>query len=111
MRAIPVRRREGTRAWLLPALMTALMVGAASAPAARGAEEVGALDEALRKALDAPGWVELPRQIIEVRHSGPTPAAAPGMPPGPVWYGTAWIDANSRPHVNEHQERAFVRSV
>src|SRR3712207_4773820 len=90
---------------LLPALLVTGILAAAP-PGALGAEEPQPLAEALRQALNAPGWVELPRGIIEVRHSGPTPAAAVGAPPGPVWYGTAWIDANSRPHVDEQQEQA-----
>ena len=89
-----------------PAATLALTVAVTIAPA-RGAEQ----HAPLAKALDARGWVELPPKVIDVRYSGPTPAAAPGSPPGPLWYSTAVIDDNSRPRSDERNEQAFVRSI
>jgi hypothetical protein len=102
------KRNASASAWggLLAVLAVVAQVSLSSA-VARGAER----HAGLARALDARGWVELPPEVIDVRYSGPTPAAAPGTPPGPVWYSTTVIDDNARPHHDERYEQAFVRSV
>ena len=93
---------------------------AAAPPVAPDAENVAeseeaaqrrALEAALDEALTAGKWAALPEPIIGVHHSGPTPSAAPGAPPGPVWYITRGLSPNDRPSVDERAERAFVSSV
>src|SRR5687768_12927588 len=110
MRFIRRTRRYGVAVGLAVCAAVLSLAGAAAAQPQVPQD----LDAALRKALEAPGWSELPKPIIAVRHSGPTHVAgAPGgwSPPGPVWYLTRPPDANSRPNPSAQQEQAFVRSV
>src|SRR5688572_15855454 len=104
MRPTPASRRAALRFGLLALLLAATVPAAwmatlacgADQPISRDAAQDAApaaqpqqdIDASLAEALAAQGWVKLPRQIGGVRYSGPTPSAARGSPPGPVWFVT-----------------------